>query len=61
MKLIIEVDGAVHISEGNVEYDKGRTYELQELDLNVIRFWNDEVMANIESVLATIKEIVQNT
>ncbi len=30
-KLVIEIDGAVHTTKDNAEYDKGRTYELQEL------------------------------
>lgn len=41
------------------KYDKGRTYELQELKVTVIRFWNDEVINDIETVLAKIKEIAK--
>jgi very-short-patch-repair endonuclease len=59
-KLVIEVDGAVHAKEANAEYDKGRTSELTELGVTVIRFWNDEVMIDIEKVLARIKEVAQN-
>ncbi|MCW3105997.1 MAG: hypothetical protein JWQ09_503 [Segetibacter sp.] len=59
-KLVIEVDGTVHITEDNAEYDRGRTFELTELGVTVIRFWNDEVMNDIESVLAKIKEVVQD-
>jgi very-short-patch-repair endonuclease len=53
-KLVVEVDGTVHTKPESVEYDKGRTYELQELGLTVIRFWNDEVINDIESVLIKI-------
>lgn len=59
-KLVIEIDGAVHMTTDNAEYDKGRTYELQELGVTVTRFWNDEVMKNIESVIAKIKEVANN-
>lgn len=55
-KLVIEIDGAVHTTKDNAEYDKGRTYELKELDVTVIRFWNDEVMNDIEAVLKKIIE-----
>jgi len=34
----------IHITKDNAEYDKGRTYELQELGVTLLRFWNDEVM-----------------
>lgn len=60
-KLVIEVDGAVHATEDNVEYDKGRTYELQEVGVTVIRFWNDEVLNDMEKVLAKIKEVAERT
>ncbi len=58
-KLVIEVDGAVHTTKDNAEYDKGRTYELQELGVTVLRFWNDEVTNDIEKVLAQIDEITK--
>jgi very-short-patch-repair endonuclease len=58
-KLVIEVDGSVHTIENNAEYDRGRTYELQELGVTVIRFWNDEVHNDIEKVLGKIKEVVE--
>lgn len=59
-KLVIEIDGAVHTTTDNAEYDKGRTYELQELEVTVIRFWNDEVMNDAESVIAKIKKVSDN-
>lgn len=55
-KLVIEIDGAVHTTKDNAEYHKGRTYELKELDVTEIRFWNDEVMNDIEAVLKKIIE-----
>jgi len=56
-KLVIELDGAVHSTGENAEYDKGRTFELEELGIIVLRFWNDEVMNEIERVLTRIKEV----
>lgn len=61
-KLVVELDGAVHTTEENAEYDKGRTFELTELGVTVIRFWNDEVLNDLESVLDRIKQLVaENT
>ncbi|HEX8277487.1 MAG TPA: endonuclease domain-containing protein [Segetibacter sp.] len=59
-KLVIELDGTVHTRQENKEYDRGRTFELQELGVTVIRFWNDEVLNDTESVLAKIKEVAGN-
>ncbi len=55
-RLIIEVDGSQH-GEKNAElYDKVRTDYLQRLGYTVLRFWNNEINANLEGVLTTIEE-----
>ncbi|MEJ7679706.1 MAG: endonuclease domain-containing protein [Segetibacter sp.] len=59
IKLVIEIDGGIHATKDNAEYDKGRTYELQELGVTVLRFWNDEVMNNIKMVIAKIDEVAK--
>lgn len=55
-KLVIELDGSVHNEREIAEYDAGREKDLNELGMNVIRFRNEEVMTNIESVLKSITE-----
>ena len=52
-KLVIEVDGDIH--ELQKDYDIGRTEELSDLGLKVIRFTNEEVINDIESVIDKIK------
>lgn len=56
LKLIIEIDGAIH--QYQKEYDTNRQKFLEELGLKVIRFSNDEVEDNIEHVLQTIKQFI---
>ncbi|MCY4394493.1 MAG: endonuclease domain-containing protein [Rhodospirillaceae bacterium] len=56
LKLIVEVDGGQHGIE--VEKDEARTAWLESQGYTVIRFWNNEVMENIEGVLATVREEV---
>jgi len=51
-KLIIEIDGRQH--EWHADYDAGRTEVLERMGVRVIRFTNEEVSADIESVLARI-------
>ena len=55
-KLVLELDGSVHNEKEIAEYDAGREKDLKELEFNVIRFRNDEVLSDIEEVLKTIKE-----
>jgi very-short-patch-repair endonuclease len=57
-KLVIEVDGKIHLSQK--EYDDGRTAELEKWDLRVIRFKNNEVLNDIERVVEEIKVILQS-
>ena len=51
-KLIIEVDGSQHIERQ--EYDSERTEFLESLGYQVLRFWNNEIMNNIDAVVGVI-------
>jgi very-short-patch-repair endonuclease len=51
-KLAIEVDGGQHNELQN--YDNQRTAWLEVLGWKVLRFWNNEVLQNIEGVLEEI-------
>ncbi len=57
-KLIIEVDGKIHDSQQ--EYDEGRTYRLEEIGYNVIRFSNDSVKNKIDWVCSEIVKALQS-
>ena len=52
LKLIIEVDGSQHMD--NLVYDTKRTLLLNKLGYSVMRFWNNEVLADCEAVLEMI-------
>jgi very-short-patch-repair endonuclease len=56
-KLVVEVDGDIHLSQK--EYDDGRTAELEKWDLTVIRFTNEEVLNDIESVVEEIMKYIK--
>ena len=51
-KLVIEVDGGQH--DENRAKDEVRTRFLEGFGLRVIRFWNNEVLGNLEGVLERI-------
>ena len=48
MRLVIEIDGGQHASAA--EYDARRTRFIEAQGYRVIRFWNSEVLDNIDSV-----------
>jgi len=52
LKLIIEVDGSQHMS--NVNYDNTRTQYLESHGFQVVRFWNNDVLTEIDSVLEAL-------
>jgi very-short-patch-repair endonuclease len=53
--LVVELDGAAHFSITMDEYESARTRYLEREGLKVIRFENQELYDDIESVLETIK------
>lgn len=59
-KLVIELDGEVHSDFETKERDEGRTYELEQLGIRVIRFTNDEILKDIKKVLRTINDTANN-
>jgi|GEM_PF-477880 len=59
-RLAIEVDGGQHAEDGQRTHDEGRTSYLKNYDIRVLRFWNNEVLANPEGVAARISEVLDN-
>ncbi|MDQ3021104.1 MAG: endonuclease domain-containing protein [Bacteroidota bacterium] len=54
-KIIIEVDGDYHTDNEQIEYDKIRTETFKSLDYSELRFWNEDVIKNLEAVVKEIK------
>ncbi len=51
-KLIIELDGSQHLEQK--DYDDERTKHFKSLGYQVIRFWNNQVMNDINGVIKAI-------
>ncbi|HMR97871.1 MAG TPA: endonuclease domain-containing protein [Anaerolineales bacterium] len=51
-KLIIELDGSQHLEQE--EYDEERTKYFKSIGYKVIRFWNNDVMKNMDGVIRAI-------
>jgi len=54
-KLVIELDGGQHATQQN--YDNKRTQALEQDGFKVLRFWNNDVLENIEGVW----DVINNT
>jgi very-short-patch-repair endonuclease len=52
-KLAIEIDGSQHLEQS--DYDIQRTAYLESQGYKLIRFWNDQVMNDIEGVIQSIE------
>ncbi len=53
-KIVIELDGGQH--QEQLEADEQRTDFLREYGWQVLRFWNNDVLNNIDGVLSVIAE-----
>jgi very-short-patch-repair endonuclease len=51
-KLAIELDGSQHLEQS--DYDNQRTAYLESRGYKVIRFWNDQIMREMERVIQSI-------
>ena len=58
--LIIELDGGQHNETKAIIYDKERTEYLESRGFKVIRFWNNDIDTNIETVLSKIVKILDS-
>lgn len=54
MKVVVELDGGQHAIQA--QQDQMRTNELQKLGSQVIRYWNNDVLDNVEGVMLDLAE-----
>jgi very-short-patch-repair endonuclease len=57
-RLIVEIDGSQHADS---DYDRERDAELKRRGFRVLRFWNDDVLREMDSVCDTIIAYVRDT
>jgi very-short-patch-repair endonuclease len=57
-KLIIELDGGQHAEKAS--YDSRRTTYLESTGYRVIRFWDNDVLTNTESVVQAIHDALDH-
>ena len=57
VKLVVELDGSQHAERQ--AYDAARTAFLREQGIEVLRFWNSDVMENLEGVCLEIADAIR--
>jgi len=55
-KIVIELDGGQHAEQ--LPEDAERTRRIAELGYRMLRFWNNDVLENIDGVLESIREFL---
>jgi len=58
LRLAIELDGGQHTEDAAREYDAARSAYLQAHGIDVMRFWNHDVLNKTESVMRKVLEKV---
>jgi very-short-patch-repair endonuclease len=58
--LAIELDGIAHDSDSAGRYDERRSQYLRRNGIDVVRFMNEDVLKNLEGVLAAIRECLSD-
>jgi very-short-patch-repair endonuclease len=55
-KLVVEVDGKIHLTEKQKEHDEKRTKYLEELGIKIVRVTNEKVIYRIDEVVGLIQQ-----
>ncbi len=59
LKLAIEVDGATHFSDEDIEKDKIRQRKIEEFGIKFLRFTNLDIYDSLSGVIDIIKEKIK--
>lgn len=59
-RLAIEIDGESHFKKGAKEYDDSRQNYIESYGITFLRFLNSDIYKNLDSVLDTILNTINN-
>jgi very-short-patch-repair endonuclease len=58
--LVVEIDGEIHQTPEQREWDENRSAEIEKYGLTILRFTNEEAMNQTDKVLEKIKEYISS-
>jgi len=59
-RLVIELDGGQHNINQNIDYDNKRSEYILSKGYKIIRFWNNDIDNNLESVYLELLSFIEN-
>lgn len=59
VKLVIEIDGDIHLNADNKKYDISRDIVLNEFRIEVLRFTNHQVINEMNDVIKKINDTIE--
>ena len=59
VRLVIEIDGNIHLSFENKQYDISRDIVLDEFKIRILRFTNNDVLNKTDLVIEKIKRTIE--
>ncbi|OWY22467.1 DUF559 domain-containing protein [Sphingobacteriales bacterium UPWRP_1] len=60
IRLVVEIDEAIHQVKEQYQYDAERTRELEQAGIMVMRFTNETVLTEVKTVVSAITQLAQN-
>ena len=57
-KLVVELDGKYHLKKDQFDYDSGRSAEIENRGLKIIRFANNDVFDDLDNVVLRIQQAI---
>ena len=58
-RIVVELDGGQHAISPQQEHDETRGDWLEEQGFTILRFWNTDVLNNMDGVLSSILDAIQ--
>jgi very-short-patch-repair endonuclease len=58
-RLAVELDGGGHAGESQLHHDTERSAQLQAMGIRVVRFWNHDVLSNIDGVVQALRQALE--
>lgn len=58
LKLAVEIDGEIHSNNEVLEYDDGRTHDIEKFGIKMLRFTNNQVCYNLSYVIREILKTI---
>jgi very-short-patch-repair endonuclease len=59
LKLVIEIDGEIHLEPNVQDKDEEKEKDIKNLGLEIIRFINEEVLIDIDSVMTRLYQKIE--